>query len=207
MTVVSFIVAVLAATARPARAADLPADGDLVDRARAGERAAFEALYRRHVDASYRLLTRLLGPDADREDLTQRVWIEVFRALGRFRGDAAFTTWIHRITCHVAYEHMRSNRRRPRPSVDVATVELGTVAGDPERAAADRQALDEALSMLGRLKPKKRIAFVLREVEGLPLDEIGRIVGATPAAVGQRVRHAQLELDAMLARRQRRGDA
>jgi RNA polymerase sigma-70 factor (ECF subfamily) len=204
----SLACAVLVALGRPPSAPGGAGDGDLVARAQAGERFAFETLYRRHADLTYRLLTRLLGLDPDREDLVQRAWIEVFRSIGRFRGESQFATWLHRITCHVAYEHMRTARRRPDTRGANAEAELELMVApdaDPEVRLRQRESLELALALLEKIKPKKRIAFVLRTVEGLSLEEIGAIVGASAAAVGQRVRHAQEELDELARKRARRG--
>jgi RNA polymerase sigma-70 factor, ECF subfamily len=173
----------------------------LVARAIGGERRAFDDLYRLHVAPAYRLLTRLVGSTADRDDLIQLVFLEAFRSLPGFRGDAAFSTWLHRIVVHVAYRHLR---REKRVRWDEAPVDAPATAASPETSARRHEELDRALRYLSALKPDKRIAFVLRVVEGMTLDEIGNLVGATAPAVGQRVKHAQRELAAMAERDRRR---
>ena len=173
----------------------------LVERARKGERRAFDELYRLHVAGAHRLLTRLVGPIADRDDLIQHAFLEAFRSLPQFRGDAAFATWLHRIVVNVANRHLE---RRGRMPLDEIPLDLPTTGGSPEQAARREQELRRALVFLSALKPPKRIAYVLRVVEGLSLDEIGQLVGARPAAVGQRVKHAQRELSAMVERERRR---
>jgi RNA polymerase sigma-70 factor (ECF subfamily) len=191
----------------PLRAVPAMEDDDarLVERIRRGDRRAFDLLYRRHADDVYRRMTRLVGPHPEREDLVQEVFVAAFRGLDRFRGDARLTTWLYRVAVNVAYAHLR--RRRAYDLDAAVDLEL-MISGDasPETSAMQRQELIRALRFLDRLKPKKRIAFVLRIVEGLSLDEIGALVGARPAAVGQRVRHAKRELDAMIARDDRRAE-
>ncbi len=183
-------------------------DRELIDRATRGDRNAFTELYRRHVDAVYRRLSHLVGPDPEREDLLQQVFLDVFRAISSFRGEAAFSTWLYRIIVNVAYEHLRRRGRRALSPVAVADLELVAAPGlSPEQAARQQQQLALALSLIGRLKPQKRIAFILRVVEGLPLEEIGEIVGASAPAVGQRVKHAQRELIAMYERAERKKGA
>lgn len=178
-----------------------PIDLAAVSRALGGDRRAFDDLYRRHVDRVARLMARLVGAPPDREDLIQQVFLEAFRSLSAFRGDAAFSTWLYRIAVNVAHDHLRRVRRRPQvPLGERALDELVAPATDPEQAAHRRQELGRALALLDRLKPKKRIAFVLRTVDGLSLDEIGVLVGASAPAVGQRVKHAQRELAVMIAR-------
>jgi RNA polymerase sigma-70 factor (ECF subfamily) len=176
-----------------------------VRRARAGDGDAFEALYHAHVDGVFRLITRLVGPDSEREDLVQQVFLELHRALPGFRGESLFSTWLHRIVVRVAYDHLRRRRRRPVVALKDEDLEA-LIAPDetPEAAARQRELLRQALGLLDRIKPKKRIAFLLRVVEGLSLEEIGEIVGAKPPAVGQRVKHAERELEGMIARAERR---
>ena len=170
---------------------------ELVKRAVQGERRAFDDLYRLHVDGAHRLLTRIVGPVPEREDLIQQVFLETFRALGGFRGDAAFSTWLHRIVVNVAYRHLRRQRRVRWEEIPEG---LPATTASPEQAARIQQELGRALGFLAALKPDKRIAYVLRVVEGMSLDEIANLVGAKAPAVGQRVKHAQRELSAMVER-------
>jgi len=172
----------------------------LVQRAAGGDRRAFEEIYRRYVDLVHRRLSRLIGPDPDREDLVQMIFLDVFHALGAFRGDASFSTWLYRIIVNVAYDHLRRRRRAGVPLTVEHLEAMVALDLSPEAAAHQRREVARILGFVERLKPNKRIAFVLRTVEGLSLDEIGAIVGAAPPAVGQRVKHAQRELSAMLAR-------
>jgi RNA polymerase sigma-70 factor (ECF subfamily) len=195
-----------AAPAAPERATD--GDAAIVARALGGDRRAFDELYRLHVDRVARLMARLVGAPPDREDLVQQVFLEAFRALDHFRGEAAFGTWLYRIAVNVAHDHLRRVRRRPDEAIpDAALDQLVAPTEDPEQTARQRQELARALALLDKLKPKKRIAFVLRTVEGLSLDEIGAMVGAAAPAVGQRVKHAQRELATMIARQERAGGA
>lgn len=192
------------------RTAARDVDQRLAARAGAGDRRAFDELYRRHADWVYRRLTRLIGPRPEREDLMQHVFLEAYRALPGFRGEAAFSTFLYRIVVNVAYDHLR--RRRPQQVSwdELEGGELGELGdlcapgASPEVAARERQQLERVLSCLNRIKPKKRIAFVLRVVEGLSLEEIAEVVGANAPAVGQRVKHAHREVCAMLERLTRR---
>jgi RNA polymerase sigma-70 factor (ECF subfamily) len=174
---------------------------DLVRAAAEGDRRAFDELYRAHVGSAYRLLTRLVGPVPERDDLIQQVFLEAFRALPRFRGEASFGTWLHRIVVRLAYRHLRRQRRA---AWDEVPEELAAATVSPEHAARRQEELRRALAYLALLKPKKRIAYVLRVVEGMSLEEIGELVGANAPAVGQRVKHAQRELAAMVDRDRRR---
>ena len=185
----------------------LHSDEDLVRRALGGDRQSFDDLYRRHVDMVWRRVGRLIGPDPEREDLVQQIFFEVFQGLARFRGEAAFRTFLHRVVINTAFDHLKRRGRRPRPAAPEVIDLVIDPAASPEERAEERQRLAATSALLDRIKAKKRIAFVLRVVEGLSLEEIGILVGARPAAVAQRVRHAHLELEALLERQGRKEQA
>jgi RNA polymerase sigma-70 factor (ECF subfamily) len=176
-------------------------DAALVARALAGDHQAFGALHRRHIDFVWRRLTHLCGPDPDREDLVQQIFLEIFRGLGRFRGEASFRSYLYKVTVNIACDHLRRRGKRPQP-IDAGAVEvLPAPAASPESRAADRQRLASTWTALDRVKPKKRIAFILRVVEGMSLEEVSQLVNASVPTVAKRVKHAQDELYRLLARR------
>ena len=193
------ILAVLA----PVRARDVEVDPDaaLVARWRAGDPDAFAVIYRLHAAPVYRRLTRILGPITEREDLTQDVFLNVYRALTSFRGDAALATIIQRIAINIACDHLRRQRRRPATQLPAAFFEELVAPGTPpDRIAQVREELARVFACLAKIKPKKRIALLLRVVDGLGFDEIGVLVDASPETVAKRVQHGQRELDALVAR-------
>jgi RNA polymerase sigma-70 factor (ECF subfamily) len=187
--------------ARPRLDDDGAADQALVGRALGGDRGAYDQLYRRHVDAVWHRLTRLLGPDPEREDLTQQVFLEVFGRLDRFRAEAKFRTFVCRVAVNMAIDHLESRRRRPQPLAAEEFAVVTDAGASPEQQAEQRQRMALVWSLLDRIKAKKRVAFVLRVVEGLSLEEVAELVGATVPTVAQRVRHAHDELQKMLVHR------
>jgi RNA polymerase sigma-70 factor, ECF subfamily len=198
------VIAALAVLVRM-RSADSSAgrddDTELIARHRAGDQAAFATMYRTHVAAVYRRLSRILGPVAERDDLTQDVFLALHRALPAFRGEARLGTLIHRIAINKACEFLRHRSRRPATPTDAAFFDdLCSVASSPQDHAITCDELVRVFACLARIKPKKRIALLLRVVEGLSFDEIAQLVDATPEAVAKRVQHGQRELDALLAR-------
>jgi RNA polymerase sigma-70 factor (ECF subfamily) len=211
--IVSLLSAPLLARAlgsRPARSAGEPTDEELVGRARRGDPGAMQAIYQRHADLVYRRLTHLVGPDPEREDLLQEVFIALFASIGSFRGDASLRTYLCRIVAHKAYDHLKRRRRTAGTrSLDDAPGELGEVESDapsPERLAQGHQDAEVLWRCLDGIKPKKRIAFVLRVVEGHSLKEISQQVGASVHTVAQRIRHAKLELLELVREQRARGD-
>jgi len=199
MTRLLHVMAVVAAV--PSERDGRDRDDALIARHRDGDEGAFGELYRRHVDAVYRRLTRLVGPVPEREDLTQDVFLGLYRAIPSFRGDAALTTLLYRIAVNVACEHLRRRSRRPTVALDDATLaELVAPEATPEATARRRQEVARVLRCLDRLKPKKRVALVMRVVEGMTCDEIARVVDASAETVAKRVQHGIRELNALLAR-------
>ncbi len=193
------ILSVMIETAPPPRA---DADAALVARHLADDPLAFAEIYRAHAGAVFRRLTRILGPVPEREDLTQDVVLALHRALPRFRGDAALGTLIQRIAINIAYEHLRRRSRRPAAPMDAAFFdELVAPIASPEARASIREELSRVFACLAKIKPKKRIALLLRVVDGLDFEQIGKLVDASPETVAKRVQHGQRELDALYARR------
>lgn len=173
---------------------------DVVDRHLAGDAGAFEEIYRDHVDDVYRRLTRILGPIAEREDLTQETFLRLHRALPRFRGEAQLGTLLHRIAINTAYDHLRRRGRRPATLDDAVVDDLVSALPSPSAQAEAREELTRVFACLAKIKPKKRIALLLRVVDGLSFEAIAELVDATPDAVAKRIQHGQRELDALLAR-------
>jgi RNA polymerase sigma-70 factor, ECF subfamily len=190
-------------TRRLSPAAEAAEDARLTAAAAAGDRRAFDQLYRRHLDSVYGRLTRLIGPAPERDDLVQQIFLDVYRALGRFRGDASFSTFLHRIVLNVAYEHLERRRRGRARSEPLDPRQLETLiapGASPEQRARQREDLRRLFALLDRLSPKRRAAFVLVAVEGLPLEEAASLLAAKPPAVKQRVLEARRELAVALDR-------
>jgi RNA polymerase sigma-70 factor, ECF subfamily len=182
-----------------------PSDDALIAAARDGDQAAFTALFRRHADRVRSLLTRLVGPVVERDDLVQQVFLALHRSLATYRGDAALTTFLHRIAVNVACDHLRARKRRRDEPTSEAGLEHLLGASDGRDHTSTRDELVRMFALLNRLDPDKRIAFVLVAVEGLSLADAASLVGASPDAVKQRVLTARRELAALIDRDARRG--
>lgn len=188
-------------TAQSAGTAAVSAEGEaaLVERAASGDAAAFRTLFQRHRGDVARLVYRMLGAPADLEDVVQEVFVQVYRSLPDFRGQAKLSTWIHRVTVNVVLMHRRSAKSRPvlteeAPSDLVADGEAVLPDEDAER----RERVRAFQRLLERLADKKRVVFVLHELEGLAPAEIAEIVGAPVLTVRTRLFYARRELEAML---------
>jgi RNA polymerase sigma-70 factor (ECF subfamily) len=177
----------------------MPDEDRLIARAAAGDAAAFRELYERHRTDVARLVYRMLGNRSDFEDVIQEVFVQVYRSLKDFRGQAKFSTWLHRVTVNVVLMHRRSARSRPvfadEPPGDGL---LRSNDVRPDEDAERRERVRAFGRLLDRLADKKRIVFVLHELEGISPGEIARIVGAPVLTVRTRLFYARRELEAML---------
>lgn len=183
---------------------DAAVDAALVVRARAGERRALRGLYDRHVARVRAYLYRLLGADPDLDDLVQTVFTRAFLALGTFRGDARFSTWLYQICVNQSRNLLRSRYRRGR--MLGAFESLALVRGDGDERG-DPGAASEAIGLLQRLRPDLREIFVLYHHEGLTLQEIAGVVGMPLSTVGDRLTRARRELQELAHRRGARAAA
>jgi RNA polymerase sigma-70 factor (ECF subfamily) len=171
----------------------------LIAKAGAGDAEAFRVLYTRHRADVARLVYRMIGAQRDLDDVVQEVFFQVFRSLKDFRGQSKFSTWLHRVTVNVVLMHRRAARSRPTYTEEQAH----DVTPDDDRVPpdedADRRERVRAFSrLLDRLADKKRIVFVLHELEGMPPAEIAKVVGAPVLTIRTRLFYARREIEAML---------
>ncbi len=171
----------------------------LVRRAAAGEPTAFRTLFERHRGDVARLVWRMLNAPSDLDDVVQEVFVQVFRSLKDFRGQAKFSTWLHRVTVNVVLMHRRSARSRP-VLTEEAPSDLVADAGQtlPDEDAERRERMRAFQRLLARLADKKRVVFVLHELEGMAPAEIAEIVGAPVLTVRTRLFYARREIEEML---------
>jgi RNA polymerase sigma-70 factor (ECF subfamily) len=177
----------------------VPEDERLIARASAGDSEAFRELYERHRADVARLVYRMLGGRNDFEDVIQEVFVQVYRSLKDFRGQSKLSTWMHRVTVNVVLMHRRAARSRPvfaeEPPADGM---LRSEATAPDEDADRRERMRAFGRLLDRLADKKRVVFVLHELEGVAPNEIAEIVGAPVLTVRTRLFYARRELEAML---------
>jgi RNA polymerase sigma-70 factor (ECF subfamily) len=156
-------------------------DAELVRRARSGEEKAQGLLVRRHQDGVFRLALSYLRERDPAEDVVQEVFVKAFRALGRFRGDAEFRTWLFRIAVNESKSALRRTGRRSETALDDAG-DVATESLDPAERAVVRDEAARARSALNVLPEKQRLSVALRTEEGLSFKEIGEITGSSEGA-------------------------
>jgi RNA polymerase sigma-70 factor (ECF subfamily) len=156
-------------------------DEELVQRSRAGDEAAFGVLVERHHPVVYRMALSMVS-DADLAfDVTQEAFVKAFVALGRFRGDAAFKTWLLSIAANEARGTLRKRARRREQSLEV----VGPVVDggrDPEEQALERTEAERVRRLIQLLPEKQRLSVSLRVEEGMSFKEIGVAIGSSEGA-------------------------
>jgi RNA polymerase sigma-70 factor, ECF subfamily len=175
-------------------------DFALAQRAAGGDTAAFEELYDRHSRRVYSLCLRMTQNPTEAEDLSQDVFVQLYRKVGMFRGDSQFTTWLHRMTVNQVLMHFRRRGVRLEHTSEDGELPPQTVAGteDARRMpVVDRIALDRALA---QLPPGYRAVFVLHDVEGYEHEEIARILGCAAGTSKSQLHKARLSLRKILKR-------
>jgi RNA polymerase sigma-70 factor (ECF subfamily) len=168
-----------------------------------------EEALRQYAPRVYNLARRMLGNEADAEDVTQEVLLHVVRNLPTFRGEAAFSTWLHRITVNAALDYRRrratrEKHRAPKPIEELPEegVSVGPVrrwAIRPEQQAVDHETQKLIEDAITRLSEKYRDVYVLADVEGLSNEEIASLLGLRLPAVKSRLHRARLMMRDALA--------
>src|SRR6185503_4499152 len=168
----------------------------------AGDRmSGFEDLYKRFYRRVYSVCLRMTGNVAEAEDLTQEVFIQLHRKLGSFRGEAAFTTWLHRLTVNQVLMHFRKRSVKSELTTDDGempdSVDPDTI--NPEAMPiVDRIGLENAI---GQLPTGYRTVFVLHDVEGYEHEEIARILGCSAGTSKSQLHKARMKLRRLLQQR------
>jgi RNA polymerase sigma-70 factor (ECF subfamily) len=165
----------------------------LARRAAEGDRAAQRELFQATKNAVHHTLFRILGSNRDLEDLVQDAFLEIFRALGSFRGESTLARWCQTIATRTAY--LAISRRKP-AAVDLTLVEDVLPTGEPDlqRVAHAREAARRLYAALDRVDAKQRVAFALQVIDGLSVAEVATMTDSTAVAVRTRVWRARREL-------------
>jgi RNA polymerase sigma-70 factor, ECF subfamily len=186
-------------------------EAEVVSRAQQGDAAAFERIYRLHSRRVYALCLRMAGNPTEAEDLTQDVFLQLFRKLGTFRGESAFSTWLHRMSVNTVLMRFRQ-RPKAETSLDSLTnpeEESGRLPeefGCPDlrlNGVIDRVALQAAIR---ELAPGYRAMFILHDIQGYKHEEIAQILGCTAGNSKSQTHKARIRLRELLHKTVARGE-
>jgi RNA polymerase sigma-70 factor (ECF subfamily) len=175
-----------------------PGDVELARKSAEGDIEAFEQLYRRHFRRVYSLCLRMLSNPTEAEDMTQEVFIQLFNKIGSFRGESAFTTWLHRMTVNQVLMHFRKRSTRSEMLTEEGETPVQIVTGTENPNAmpvVDKIALERAIS---ELPQGYRTVFVLHDVEGYDHQEIAQMLGFAEGTSKSQLHKARLKLRQML---------
>jgi len=181
---------------------DPRADEALVERVQGGDRTAFDLLVRKYQHKIANLVSRYVYDRAEVADITQEVFIKAYRAIGNFRGDSAFYTWLYRIAINTAKNYLVSLGRRPPGSdIDAGDAELIDAGSDlrvidtPEHVLLSDEIARTVAAALDRLPEELRTAITLREIEGMSYEEIAQTMDCPIGTVRSRIFRAREAID------------
>ena len=169
--------------------------------AAAGDLKAFEEIYRTHHRRVYSRCLRMTRNVSEAEDLTQDVFVQLFRKLKTFRGESSFSTWLHRITVNAVLMHFRKPVVKVEQTTYDADDQHDLLSGTQTASSfsvVDRISLDEALA---KLAPGYRAVFILHDVEGYEHSQIGAILGCSVGTSKSQLHKARLRLRTLLRKR------
>jgi len=184
----------------PSSDADTTSDAQLLSAHVAGDPSAFSTLMERHADRLWSVAIRVMSNPEDAADALQDAMISAFRRAGDFRGDAAVTTWLHRIVLNACFDRLRRIAARPTGPLpeDLDRSAQLTSRDDPEAEAIRSGLADEVTRALAQIGADQRAALVLVDLEGYSMDQAARILGCAPGTVKSRCSRGRAKLALLL---------
>ena len=176
-------------------------DQQLVQRAQRGDLRAFDLLVLKYQGRIAALVSRYVSDAGEVEDVTQEAFIKAYRALGKFRGDSAFYTWLYRIAANAAKNHLVAKGRRPRADATIEDAEgfdeggMLSESASPEALAMGGELAEVVESALNALPDELKAALMLREFDGLSYDDIADVLGCPVGTVRSRIFRAREAID------------
>jgi RNA polymerase sigma-70 factor (ECF subfamily) len=174
-------------------------DKELIEVCQGGDPEAFRALFEKHKDAVYSIALRFSGDTAAAQDIAQDTFLKLFSALGSFRGDSNFESWLYRVVVNSCFDQKRKTRRLI-PLLDEVLAALRT----PDLSVLDQvlraEMSAQVQAVVNSLAPDQRMVVVLRYTQGLSYDEIAGILGCASGTIASRLNRAHKVLERRLAR-------
>jgi RNA polymerase sigma-70 factor (ECF subfamily) len=183
-------------------------EADIVQRVREGDQTVFEYLYRAHSQRVYALCLRMVGDPTEAEDLTQEVFLLLFRKIHTFRGDSAFSTWLHRLTVNLVLMNLR---KKPAPVVSIegtpeandGTASQGVDIGGPDLSLEGSLDRINLARCIAQLPAGFRTMFVLHDIQGYEHHEIAKLLGRSAGDSKSQLHKARKRLRELLHEIQR----
>src|SRR6056300_447606 len=183
----------------PVKKVEAENDQLLVDRARLGDRHAFDLLVLKYQSRLLSLVNRLVSNQSDALDVLQDTFVKAYRSLHTFRGESAFYTWLYRIAINTAKNYLVARSKRPPDrDLDFQDLESDTELRDletPENSLHRDEMFEVMTRTLEQLPEELRVALTLRELEGMSYDEISEVMGCPIGTVRSRIHRAREAID------------
>ena len=176
-------------------------DQQLVQRSQRGDLRAFDLLVLKYQGRIAALVSRYVSDAGEVEDVTQEAFIKAYRALGKFRGESAFYTWLYRIAANAAKNHLVAKRRRPGADATIEDAEgfdeggLLSESASPEALAMGEELAEVVECALNELPAELKAALMLREFDGLSYDDIADVLECPVGTVRSRIFRAREAID------------
>ena len=173
-------------------------DGRVIKACQHGDREAFRLLFETYKDRVFSIAVYSLGDRAIADDVTQQIFLKLFTAIGQFRGDSEFTTWLYRLVVNACLDERRRARRLVSWGDSVA-MKNPSEKRSQEKQYARKEIAEAVQNAISQLKPKFRLPILLKYVEGLSYDEIAAVMGCSKGTVASRLNRGHGELAKRLA--------
>jgi len=173
----------------------LTTESELIERCKNKDAAAFHELFRKYRTVVFGVVAKLISNESDREEIVQDAFFQIFRSLNSFKGHAKLSTWIHRVTVNVTLQHIRKKGRRIKLSFtdnmpeNIQTNDFHNKTPEDDLVLSEREKV--VRNALDALPPKKRIALVLSDFQGMTSREIAKVVGVPALTVRTRLFYAR----------------
>jgi len=179
----------------------------LIEKCKQGDIEAFEILIDEYQSKILNYCFRMLNHRSDAEDAAQEVFVKVYRFIGSYSGQSSFSTWLYKVASNVCRDYLRKHRRPDRQTMSLQQVnsegeEYGLSIEDatyaPYNSVQQTEAQRVLAQALDQISPEHKTVIVLRDIQGLSYEEIGKIIGAAPGTVKSRINRARLQLQKLL---------
>jgi RNA polymerase sigma-70 factor, ECF subfamily len=178
--------------------AERTVDGQVIKACQRGDREAFRMLFEAYKDRVFSIAVFSIGDRTIADDVTQQIFLKLFTAIGQFRGDSEFTTWLYRLVVNACLDERR-RRKRLVPWGETVAMRNPSEKKPQERQYARQEIAEAVRTAISQLKPKFRLPILLKYIEGMSYDEIASVMGCSKGTVASRLNRGHGELAKRLA--------
>jgi RNA polymerase sigma-70 factor, ECF subfamily len=172
-----------------------PSEPDLIERAKQGDQQAFRKLVELHQRFAYSVAYRIVGNSSDAEDVVPEVFIKLWRNIAKYRFEIKLTTWLYKIITNQCLDHLKSASSKQKSMNQELKFNLQVSDGiDPEKQFSDQELVEVITTLARRLTPKQQAVFVLRDLEGLSVEEVCEILDMPSGKLKSNLYYARMKI-------------